>query len=101
MKVHPVFHAKKLRLAPENPLPGQKNIEPPVLVINDYKEYKVQEVLAVRLRRKKLQYRVKWKGWDDDLEFYPASSLRNSPLALQAFHQKNPTKPGPLANLDY
>ena len=62
MKVHPVFHAEKLRLAPENPLPGQKNLEPLALVVNNYEEYEVQEVLAVRQRRKKLQYRVKWKG---------------------------------------
>ena len=101
MKVHPVFHAEKLRRAPEDPLPGQQNLEPPPLQINDYEEYEVGQVLAVKLVRGKLKYRIKWKGYDDDPEFYLASALRNSPLALQQFHQANPYQPGPPANLDY
>jgi hypothetical protein len=63
IKVYPVFYAKKLRKDPRNPLPRQTNPEPPPLEIEDGEiEYKVQEVLAVKLIRGKLKYRVKWKG---------------------------------------
>jgi hypothetical protein len=63
MKIHPVFHAEKLRKDPGNPLPGQSNPEPPPLELQDSEtEYEVQEVLAVKLLRSKLKYRVQWKG---------------------------------------
>jgi hypothetical protein len=63
IKVHPVFYAKKLRKDPRNPFLRQTNLEPPLLEIEDSEiEYKVQEVLAVKLIRGKLKYRVKWKG---------------------------------------
>jgi hypothetical protein len=96
MKIHPVFHAEKLRKDPGNLIPGQSNPEPPPLELQDgEKEYETQEVLAVKLVRGKLKYRVQWKGWDPDPEWYPASSLSNSPLALKDFHDKSPALPGP------
>jgi hypothetical protein len=58
--VYPVFYAKKLRKDPKNPLPRQTNPEPPLLEVKDSKiKYKVQEVLAMKLIRGKLKYRVK------------------------------------------
>jgi hypothetical protein len=60
IKVHPVFYAKKLHKDPRNPLPRQTNPEPPLLEIEDGEiEYKVQEVLAIKLIQGKLKYRVK------------------------------------------
>jgi hypothetical protein len=102
MKVHPVFHAKKLCKDPDNPLPGQANPELLPLELEDGEaEYEVQEVLAVKLEWGKLWYRIQWKGWDPDPEWYPASSLSNSPLALRTFHEANPDRPGPPKNLPY
>jgi hypothetical protein len=63
MKIHPVFHAKKLWKDAGNPLPGQANLEPAPLELEDgNEEYEVQEVLAVKLVRGKLKYRIQWKG---------------------------------------
>jgi hypothetical protein len=60
IKVYPVFYAKKLRKDPKNPLLRQTNPEPPPLEVEDGEiEYKVQEVLAIKLIRGKLKYRVK------------------------------------------
>lgn len=102
MKIHPVFHAEKLRKDPGNPLPRQANPEPPPLALdNGEEEYEVQSVLAVKLVRRSLKYQVQWKGWDRDLEWYPAGVLRNSPLALREFYQENPGRPGPPKNLEY
>ena len=101
IKVHPVFHADRLRRAPEDPLPGQRNPEPPALDVNDNDEFEVDHILAVRKLRGKLKYRVKWKGWDDDPDWYPASHLRHCPIALQVFHSENPAQPGPPKNLTY
>jgi hypothetical protein len=58
--VHPVFYAKKLCKDLRNPLPKQTNPEPPLLEVKDSEiEYKVQEVLVIKLIRGKLKYRVK------------------------------------------
>ena len=55
----------------------------------------------MRLVRKKLKYRVKWVGLDEDPEEYLAEDLRNAPKALQAFHEQYPDLPGPPRNLQY
>ena len=70
----------RLRLAPEDPLEGQRN-EPstPINVTGD-DEYEVEEVLTVKLQRRELLYRVKWLSRDDDLEYYPASDFKKTPL---------------------
>jgi len=57
--VHPVFYTKKLRKNLKNPLLSQTNPEPPLLEVKEGEiEYKVQEVLAIKLIRGKLKYRV-------------------------------------------
>ena len=43
----------------------------------------------------KLQYRVQWKGWDDDKAWYNASGFKNAAGQLLEFHEKYPEKPGP------
>lgn len=59
MKVHPVFHAEKLRRDPNNPLLGQSNPEPAPLELQDGEtEYEVQKILAVKLVYAKLKYRI-------------------------------------------
>jgi hypothetical protein len=102
IRIYPVFHIEKLYKDPGNPLPGQVNPEPLPLELQDGEtEYEVQEVLAVKLLCRKLKYRVQWKGWDLDPEWYPVSLLSNSALVLQSFHNKNPEQPGPPQNLPY
>jgi len=59
IKVHPVFHAKKLRKHPDNPLPGQPMDNTPLVPVNNQVEYKVKQILAVKLVQNKLKYRVK------------------------------------------
>jgi hypothetical protein len=95
MKVHPVFSSDKLRRDPADPLPGQEEEPPPEVNITGDLEWEVDEILASRLRRKQLQYRVKWLNMDEDLEWYPASDFKYAPDKLIAYHMVNPSKPGP------
>jgi hypothetical protein len=67
IKIYNVFFLDRLRKAAEDPLLGQVN-KPlsPIMIITE-EEYKVQEVLASKLIQGKLLYRVKWLGYNKDL----------------------------------
>ncbi|CAL3969558.1 unnamed protein product [Diplocarpon coronariae] len=43
----------------------------------------------------KLEYQIKWKGADEDLEWYPCSDAMTAPHAIRSFHLKNPQAKGP------
>ncbi|KAG6859662.1 hypothetical protein C0995_006112, partial [Termitomyces sp. Mi166 len=51
--------------APKDPIPGRHlNPPPPLVLINYKKEYEVEEILDSYLFQYKLQFKVKWKGYD-------------------------------------
>ena len=62
-------------------------------------EYKVQEIVVVRLVRGKLVYRAKWTSVDKDPEFYPTLDFKYSLHLLKRFYLANPKLPRPPANL--
>jgi hypothetical protein len=101
IKVHPVFHACKLRKDSDNPLPGQRPDESLPIVVNGSQEWEINKILGVRVVRKQLRYRVQWVGYDIDADEYLPEDLNHAPIALKAFHDEYPDLPGPPKNLDY
>ena len=99
MRIHPVFSPDKLRRAADDPLPGQVVEPPEPLVIGDEHEWEVEEILASRVCRHRLQYQVKWTGFDEDRTWYPAANFKGSPHRIRDYHQRYPEQPGPPQRL--
>lgn len=59
----------------------------------------MESILAVRLKRKNLEYRAQWLGRDVDLTWYPASDFKYAPFKLRDFHEEHPELPGPPQKL--
>jgi transposase InsO family protein len=100
IKVHPIFAPEKLRNATHSePLEGQLQDPQPAIEVNGQSEWEVEEVLASKLTRSRLFYKVKWIGFDEDYEWYPASDFKNAPYRIRDFHTRYPEQPGPPKRL--
>jgi len=88
MHVHDVFHPDLLRSAVDDFLPGQKNEPSDSIVINDEDEWKIDNILNFRWYRRRLQYRVKWNDYDNDLNWYNADGdeFMNAQKIVDDFH---------------
>jgi len=95
MRVHDVFHPGLLRPAVDDPLPGQKNEPPGSIVVNDEDEWEIDDILNSRRYRRRLQYRVKWNGYDNDLNWYNADGdeFMNAQEVVDDFHIRYSNKP--------
>ena len=66
-------------------------------MINDQEEWELDDILDSRLynRGRRLQYRVKWKGYNTNLDWYNADGgeFKNSQDLVKDFYQRHPRKP--------
>ena len=95
--VNNVFHSRLLRLAKQNPLPGQLllNNRPPVLLVDGELEYEVDEILDEKKGRGKgspTLCLVKWTGyadptWEPEQALQDTLALARWKMKLQAGHQ--------------
>lgn len=96
MKVHPVFHVNRLSPYRDNGL--DKPPPPDSVEIEGEEEYKVEKITDSRIYRRKLQYRVLWKGFGKgEASWEPATNLAHAPKLVEAFHQEYPQVPRRLA----
>jgi transposase InsO family protein len=93
MQVHPVFHVSLLEPAAQDPLPGQRQPPPPPVEIDGEQEWFVDSILDSRMYRRRLQYLVKWTGFDQT-NWEPAENV-DELEAVTRFHERYPQKPGP------
>jgi hypothetical protein len=98
MKVHPVYHASKFIPYHEDTIAGCKPTEPPPIKVEGYNEFEVEEILDSTIKRKKIQYLVKWKGYDPPYNTWePLRNLQHCIKLVEDFHQKYPEAPEPVS----
>ncbi len=87
MHVHDVFHSNLLRSVVDDLLSDQKNEFSDLIVINDEDEWEIDDILNSR-RYWRLQYRVKWNDYDNDLNWYNADDdeFMNAQKIIDDFH---------------
>ena len=95
-----MFSPDKLQKAADNPLPGQVQEPPEPVEINDDEEWEVEQILDSCIHQKKLQYWVKWLGFDEDCMWYPALNFVGSPHWLCTFYVDYPECPEPPKRLE-
>lgn len=95
MKVHPVFHVSMLEPVASDPLPNQKKVTPPPIIVDGELEFHVEEILDARVSRNSTQpqYLVKWTG-ESQLTWEPLDHVKDLE-ALDTFYAKYPRKPKP------
>ena len=59
MRIYDVFHPSFLRQAAEDPLLGQHNDPPPLVVVNDEEEWEVDDILNAKKHGQRVLFQVK------------------------------------------
>lgn len=97
-RIHPVFHVDKLFPYRGNAINGERPKEPGPIELEDEGaegEYKVETILNSRIHRGKLQYEVKWEGWDKGhVSWEPATNVTNARELIEDFHREHPDAVG-------
>ena len=94
MEIYDVFHPNLLWKVADDPLLGQQNIPPPPTVVNDKKEWEVDDILDAKHGRggKKVLFRVKWKRYNNDKAWYNATNFDYAQDIVNDFYKRNPIK---------
>ncbi len=90
MRIHDVFHSELLRSVVDDSLSDQKNESSKSIVINDEDEWKINDILNSWCYKRWLQYQVKWKSYDNYLNWYNADNdeFMNAQEMIDDFHIK-------------
>ena len=98
LRVHPVFHASKLVLYHEDLIAGRAPAKPGPIEVEGQEEFEVERVLDSRIHRGRVQYFVKWTGYDDsENSWEPPRNLLHAKRLVTQFHAQHPDAPQPVS----
>ena len=75
--------------------PSQEKPKPPPLtIVEQEEEHKIEEIVDSRKHHGKLEYLVHWRGYPrEEHEWKKTSELKHAQDAIKEFHHKNPNAP--------
>ena len=87
---HDVFHVDRLRPAGTDPFPSQvhHDYRPEPIVVGSEEEYEVEKILDARTKNGKLEYQVKWTGYQRPT-WEPEDALQNVMALDEYLAEKN------------
>ncbi len=89
MKIHDTFHISLLRSASNDSLIEQIQSSSSSIVVDEKKEYEMNDILDSRYHYDKLQYKVVWTDHSSDKAWYSAENFQNhSKKILDDYHQR-------------
>lgn len=90
MKIHNVFHVSLLeKVKPDNF--NRQPIPLPPVIIDEQEEYEVKAILNSRLKRSKVEYLVRWKGFGtEEQSWEPLENVKHAQEELDKFYRENP-----------
>ncbi|KAL2887154.1 hypothetical protein HOO65_050275 [Ceratocystis lukuohia] len=91
---HNTYHADRLRPAADDPFPSQKTHDDrpgPVDNEDGVDMYDVENILRERKHHGRLEYEVKWQGWNEPT-WEPAEYLEGT-IALNVWKESQPAQP--------
>jgi hypothetical protein len=94
MKCHNIHHVLLLEPAANDQYSGQWPDPPPLVEIDSEDEYFIEAILDSRIHCCKLQYLVKWIGYD--MPDWEPTELHSESEAVDRFYEKYPDKEGLL-----
>ena len=92
--LHPVFHVNLLEPVVENTIPNRVIAPPPPIIVGTFKEFEVESIVSSRVWHGKVQYLVKWLGYNSlDNTYKDGANLSNAKRAITEFHHEHPSLP--------
>ena len=93
-RLHPVFNVVKLSPIPEDPIPRQHPLPPPLPeIIDGEEEWVMEEILDSKVINQKLRYLVKWEGYGIEHNYWEPQENVHAPDLVTEFHWKHPGAP--------
>jgi hypothetical protein len=99
-KIHDVFHALLLSPYHETAIHGPNYHDPPPDIINGEPKWYMKEIMGMRRfgRKKKLQYRVRWKGYSAFHDFWELAENVHAPELIKDFKNQQRDKKRGMSN---
>ena len=98
-RLHPVFHVVKLTPVPHDPIGRKIRAPPPPTVVDGELEYEVEEVLDSRVRYRRLEFLVRWKGYGYEENSWVAERDVHAGELVADFYRRHPGAPRRIRTL--
>jgi Chromo (CHRromatin Organisation MOdifier) domain len=85
-----------------DPIEGRHaSLLPPLEIVGGEERYKIEEVMDSRLRHRKLEYLVRWKGYGHEENSWIAECDLEAPDLIVIFYKVNPNAPKHISALAF